>query len=648
VAQLTGDNAEVRERLSANASELQQRLEEATGRYERLAEHRAAVVVRVGVLKKKIASLEREVSVLTLERDLSVRDRDVEREAADCFRRESEGEVVELFSRLEEMAGAVKEAQEKARVALESLTAAEKEGAEVRGGLESQILSLVAEQDASRASLEAVVERRDAAQREAEQKHAWLQTQLEVVVRERDDARREKELLLEEVAAVRSALTRERDDAEARCKELSAEVVRCTSDSEAAKAELTKASEKASALMSRLTTMYGPPSSVLGAATPAAEERRRSTLCDEDVDGGGALVPASSCAVSLESNAVLLAEVRHKLHEREEALRLLAEGVKLRERARPLERVLVERMADEHHVSSSSSAGGGVGNTQVDSVGAAASYHRVADIEAREAELKARAAQLKEKEHQLLRVAHELQAKSRALQALHVRVVTAAESKEEEAEARGASLTGGATRTDAAAVVALPAQLPPAPVTPLRAVMPKQDDVVVDGVADVAALNAASPPPRPPNTAVSATSAKSAAAMQLSRTPTREVVEEETQERLAAATAAYRDVLFEHILESTGLQECRSLTKYLQAPHSISSKNDGQSHQHNISGGGGGGAAGLSDMARRTRAMLRALEERLDGSRVPLRGVDPAVQQRSLEAFRRLEKAVRALCGAGL
>ena len=86
-----------------------------------------------------------------------------------------------------------------------------------------------------------------------------------------------------------------------------------------------------------------------------------------------------------------------------------------------------------------------------------------------------------------------------------------------------------------------------------------------------------------------------------------EQLEEDTQERLAAATQAYRDVLFEHILEG-----------------------------------------GLSDMARRTRAMLRALEERLGSARGPLRGVDPDVQKRSLEAFRKLEKAVRALCGASL
>ena len=70
------------------------------------------------------------------------------------------------------------------------------------------------------------------------------------------------------------------------------------------------------------------------------------------------------------SDAALVAEVRHRLREREEAMRLLAEGVELRERARPLERILAEKLAEENVDASTLST------AMLDGVVATAAFHR--------------------------------------------------------------------------------------------------------------------------------------------------------------------------------------------------------------------------------------------------------------------------------
>ncbi|KPI82911.1 hypothetical protein ABL78_8074 [Leptomonas seymouri] len=502
------------------------------------------------------------------------------------------------------------------------------DGEGVRVALESQVAALLSD-------LDAVIEGRDVALRAVEEQlvalraqqeelladQEMLQQQLTIAVGERDAARQEAELRRVELAADRESIAQELSDVKAardkafndadesgrKCEELEEHVARLQSEVHCVRKELSHASEKAAALMVRLADVYdtSPTTIVPDAASGVATDSgHRASVC-----GRGAVtieLPSSSLLKAhSEIDAALLAEVSHRLREREEAMRLLADGVELHRRARPLERVLAEKHDDEHLVSA--------GTDSMAAAAAAAQRARV--LEAREAQLDERAARLKEKERQLLRVAHELQAKSHALQALHVRAA--------EREAERAAVTSAVA----------PVQLPPTSITPVRFPLLYEEEEH-GGAAKGVSVEAASPLPRQPP------ASQDAAHTPASMTAPLHVVElrsGHTQERLAVAAEAYRDLLFEYILETNRLQGCRSLTRYLHE----AKERSGNHHTTEDRGHGD-----LPDMARRTRAMLRALEERLDGSRGVLRGVDPAVQQRSLEAFRKLEKAVHSLCGA--
>ncbi|KAL7707331.1 hypothetical protein N2W54_001570 [Lotmaria passim] len=694
VAQLTSDNAEVRERLAANASELQQCVVEASEGSE-FSRRRGSAECRVVELSGSLSGSEKGVEAVKVDRDLAVQGHAEALEAKFLTAQKGDVELADVRSQLEEMSSTVMAARRGAEKALMQVRATEEEAERMRMSLGTEILASGEKQAASRADLRAAMECRDTAEHEAEAQHmelsarvesvlgdvVGLRAQLEETSSERDIARNDafqataaleeaqrklrSEQVLREVAedelaqlkkqneSVRSDLAdlqKSHEAARRRNADLAAQVETLSVEAEAAKLELRHVSEKAAALVSRLTTVYGSPSPLGGGGVAAVAATNATTAAPSEVareasrpsfggDRGGLVVVATPLTSLPASDAALVAEVRHRLREREEAMRLLAEGVELRERARPLERILAEKLAEENVDASTLST------AMLDGVVATAAFHRAGALAAREAQLQERAAQLKQKEGQLLRVAHELQAKSRALQAMYVRIAT------EEAEAGGAQKRHTRSRTASPAVADIHAasteilaQLPPTPVTPTRAIVVARDE----GSVDVSSPPPRLPPPPPPTSAATG-------AVLTSPVQTVEQLEEDTQERLAAATQAYRDVLFEHILETNGLQGCRSLTHYLPGPHADEGVADADASQQasghpHISDGSNtsGGEGGLSDMARRTRAMLRALEERLGSARGPLRGVDPDVQKRSLEAFRKLEKAVRALCGASL
>lgn len=305
-------------------------------------------------------------------------------------------------------------------------------------------------------------------------------------------------------------------------------------------------------------------------------------------------------------DAELIAEVGERLRERGEAMRLLAEGVELRERARPLERVLAEKLIGDRRTSDAEEVA-----TEPTQVRRNAAHSR--HLDSREAQLDERAARLREKEQQLLRVARELQTKSRALQVLYARAL-------DRPQVTSLLLTADGDDTS---YPDTPQQQQQGTRTPLREPVYSLDSEVAHyGRTAGAAVSSglASPLPREPPRARMVHRAVEATG-----------TEEDTQVRLTAATEAYRDVLYEHILESNGLQGVDVLAQYLP-PHTS---------------GGGLKTPRLpgSGIISKTRAMLRALEERLGASRGVGRGVDPAVQERSLEAFRRLEAALSALCG---
>ncbi|KPA73595.1 hypothetical protein ABB37_09727, partial [Leptomonas pyrrhocoris] len=602
-------------------------------------QERDSLAAQVAQLRKTLSGLEVEMEVLSLERDLAVQDRDAAKSSVVDAEMLASEKVKELSSKLGDVSAGLAEARVQAKTALEKLGAAEKDSDEARAALQAEMIARKTEQTASRDELCAVMAQRDAALHEAESTNAELHEKVEegrrniaLLQQQRESTSAELESSRKNLAEVQTAAAgraeaaaMQNEESERRCQQLEAQVAQLQSEVQATKEELHHAAEKAAALMTRLTGVYGTPAGTItttAADAAAANDDDRSG--DSDGAGGAREFGSSLSSPALrnsnpQSDALLLAEVRHRLREREEAMRLLAEGVELRERARPLERILAEKM---------DGAEGSKRNTPPEM----AMVDAAASVAAREAQLEVRAAQLKKKEQQLLRVAHELQAKSHALQTLHLR-----------AAERGGG--GGQFEKDsndeAKRADTAPAQLPPAPITPVRAPLLENDNVETStrGQGDSGEA-VASPPPRPPPQPSAIFMAPPDDVDQHQHARGRDEDAADTQERLAAATEAYRDVLFGHILETNGLQGCRSLARYLPGPTG--------GHRSNNATMTDSGAGGLSDMARETRAMLRALEDRLDGSRGAPRGVDPAVQQRSLEAFRKLEKAVRSLCGANL
>nr|CCM12625.1 hypothetical protein BN36_0301480 [Leishmania guyanensis] len=437
-----------------------------------------------------------------------------------------------------------------------------------------------------------------------------LEAEVAHLMSERDIAHQQGFRDLSEVQRQLDDAVQERDSARHRCVGLEAKMAIMESKLKAAKAELLEVSEKASSLWARLSASYGGVPVRPGSSSPSSSGASDASTVLGVV--GNSLVPQAAPY----RDAALIAEVGRRLHERGEMMRLFAEGVELRECARPLEEVLTESLIEEHHTRDADAVATGYTRLSRN----AAHSHR---LDTREAQLNKRATQLKEKERQLLCVAHELQAKSRALQALYMRVAEKPPSASRlllTADGGDAfhttSQRHGTGTTFREAVRQLDGGVPPD-----------------DGTAETAMYSdPVSPLPRVPPQPLMQAVRRGAEMLDRSdeEVAVTDIVEE-TPERLTAATEAYRDVLYEHILESNGLQGMDALTRYLprRAPGS----------------GLRTPRVPSSDMAAKTRAMLRELEDRLGNSRAVPRGVDPAVQQRSLEAFRRLEAAMCALCG---
>ncbi|KAG5511892.1 hypothetical protein JKF63_07717 [Porcisia hertigi] len=613
VAQLEADRDEARGQQTASTADLQQRLDLATRQRTDLEaqvaqleadrdEARGQQVASTADLQQRLdlatrqrTDLEAQVAQLEADRDeargqqtASTADLQQRLDLATRQRTDLEAQVAQLEADRDEARGQQVASTADLQQRLDLAT-------RQRTDLEAQVAQLEADRDEARgqqvASTADLQQRLDLATRQ----RTNLETQVAQLEADRDEARGQQVASTADLQQRLDLATRQRTN-------LEAHVASLTSELQTTKEKLHQAVSKAFAAMTRLSIMIGDTS-----------VEASSLAATSSVTGVAAAVGEKNIygpvEESPEEDAALVGEVGESLRKRGEAMRLSAEIVELRESTRPLEMVLVEKLAEDHRTSHAE--------------GVVSECTQLPWNVAHARRLDKREALLKEKERLLLGAARDLQAKARALKAVHARA----------AESPPVKMLRVAADRDDVSKPSTPLLKQCCPRTPLRAPACQLESGVLHHkhTAGVAASNdPASPPPREPP--------RGPLLPRDVRIRSRSEVETQaadaeggTHERLVVATEAYRDVLYEHILESNGLQRVDALVQYLPPQIPGCTPRTPQLLP--------------SDVVAKTRAMLRALEKRIFSYRDVMREVDPTLQQRSLEALRRLEAAVGALCG---